>query len=58
LLTSRASKAAEKRLRALGLRASSRQLFRFFYFPHLKRLMQQSFEQLLGGLLVGDDVFF
>jgi len=27
--------------------------------PHLKRLMQQCFdEQLLGGLLVGDDMFF
>ncbi len=30
----------------------------FFHFFHLKRLMQQCFKQLLGGLLVGDDVFF
>ncbi|NLJ08214.1 MAG: hypothetical protein GX437_11130 [Sphingobacteriales bacterium] len=25
----------------------------YFNFLHLKRLMQQGFEQLLGGLLVG-----
>jgi len=32
--------------------------YRIWGFLHLKRPVQQGFKQLLGGVLVGDDVFF